>query len=195
MITTIYDRLKVIQGMSFGTVWPLSSYHRVPLAAASRQMKLWKSCCKTIGRPRPRQSYQPPPCPRKQQVRERQRAPDGYRRRQERRQGAAVRESGGGHAEGANGVQVVEGHPSDAGTLVQQTAEAAVREASTSHPRLEATRLAQDISALAIANPAVQQRDAHIEQSNSGPQGQDQAVGDAASGEKIASDEDSMDIS
>ncbi|KAF5575869.1 hypothetical protein FPCIR_12920 [Fusarium pseudocircinatum] len=138
---------------------------------------------------------------------ERQRARDGYRRRQERRQRAAARESGCGHAEGANGVQVIEGHPSDAGhvgmtgdrgeagTIVQQTAEAAAQEASTSLPHLEATRLAQDMSALAIADPAAQQRDAHIEQPNSGPQGPDQAAGDAASAEKVASDEDDMDIS
>ncbi|KAG5766577.1 hypothetical protein H9Q72_005344 [Fusarium xylarioides] len=139
---------------------------------------------------------------------ERQRARDGYRRRQERRQRAAARESGGGHAEGdANGVQGAKSYPSDvghvgmtgdrdeAGTPVQQTTEAAVREASTSLPHLEATRLTQDMSALAIADPAVQQRDAHIEQPNSGPQGSDQAVGDAASAEKVASDEDSMDIS
>ncbi|KAF5623667.1 hypothetical protein F25303_11771 [Fusarium sp. NRRL 25303] len=75
---------------------------------------------------------------------ERQRARDGYRRRQSRRQQAAAHESGGGHAESdSNGVQGVEGHPSDAGHVgmtgdrdeavpqVQQTAEAAVQEASS----------------------------------------------------------------
>ncbi|PNP79510.1 hypothetical protein FNYG_07126 [Fusarium nygamai] len=83
-------------------------------------------------------------------------ARNGCRRRQERRQRGAVGESSGGHAEvDANGMQGVESHPSDAGhdgmtgdrdeagTIVQQTAEAAVREASTSHPHLEATRLAR----------------------------------------------------
>ncbi|KAF5537036.1 hypothetical protein FNAPI_11543 [Fusarium napiforme] len=90
---------------------------------------------------------------------DRQSARVGYRRRRERRQRAAACE--GGHV---NGVQVVESHPSDAGhvgmtgdrdeasTLVQQTAEIAVRE---SLPHLKATRLAHDMSTLAIANPAV----------------------------------------
>lgn len=139
---------------------------------------------------------------------ERQRARDGYRRRQLRRQQAAAHERSGGAAEGgANGVQGAEGHPSDAGhvgmtsdrdeagTQVQRTAEAAVQDASTAHPHLEATRLAQDMSALAIADPAVQQRDAHFEQPDSGPQAADQATGDAAPAEEGASNEDDMDIS
>ncbi|KAG4277222.1 hypothetical protein FPRO04_07519 [Fusarium proliferatum] len=139
---------------------------------------------------------------------ERQRARDGYRRRQLRRQQAAAHErSGVAAGGGANGVQGTEGHPSDAGhvgmtgdrdeagTQFQQTAEAAVQDASTTHSHQEATRLAQGMSALAIADPAVQQRDAHFEQPNSGPQNPDQAIGDAAPAEEGASNEVDMDIS
>ncbi|CZR40751.1 uncharacterized protein FPRO_10339 [Fusarium proliferatum ET1] len=139
---------------------------------------------------------------------ERQRARDGYRRRQSRRQQAAAHESGGGHAESnSNGVQGVEGHPSDAGHVgmtgdrdeagpqVQQTAEAAVQEASTSPPHLETTRLAQDMSSLAIADPAIQQGDAHIEQPNSGPQDPDQIAGDVAPDQVASNLPENMDLS
>ncbi|KAF5533598.1 hypothetical protein FPHYL_13593 [Fusarium phyllophilum] len=139
---------------------------------------------------------------------ERQRARDGYRRRQERRQRAAARESGGRYAErGINSVEGVEGNPSDAGhvnmtgdrdqagTQVQQAAEAPVQEALTSHPHLEVTRLAHDMSTLAIADPAVQQRDAQIEQAKSEPGDTAQGTDDVAP-DQVASDlHEDMDIS
>ncbi|KAF5533440.1 hypothetical protein FMEXI_11822 [Fusarium mexicanum] len=133
---------------------------------------------------------------------ERQCARNGYRRRQLRRQRIASLNSGAGHADlDVNSVQGVEDHPSDAGHIdmtggrdqagnqVQQVVEAAMQEPSTSHPPLEVTRLAQGMSTLAIADSAVQQRDTHVEQPNSGPQDPDRAVGD------IAPDEEVMDIS
>ncbi|KAF4415655.1 hypothetical protein FACUT_13215 [Fusarium acutatum] len=138
---------------------------------------------------------------------ERQRARDGYRRRQARRQQAAAHESGG-HAESdPNDLQGVEGHPSDsghagmagdqdeAGTQVQQTAEAVVREASTSHRHLEVTRLAQGMSALAIADPAIKQGDAQREQPNSGPRDPGQAAGDVAPDQVASNLPENMDIS
>ncbi|KAF5974277.1 hypothetical protein FBULB1_7835 [Fusarium bulbicola] len=129
---------------------------------------------------------------------ERQCARNGYRSRQLRRQRNAAPN---------NAVQGVENHPSDAGHIdmtggrdqagnqVQQVAEAAMQEASTSHPPLEVTRLAQDMSTLAIADSAIQQRDTHAEQPKSGSQDPDRAVGDASPTEQLASNEEVMDIS
>ncbi|PCD30469.1 hypothetical protein AU210_010150 [Fusarium oxysporum f. sp. radicis-cucumerinum] len=130
---------------------------------------------------------------------ERERARDAYRRRQARRQRAAAYEDGGNRAEhGADRVQGLEGHPSDAGhagmtgdrdqaaSQFQQPAEAAVQEASSSVPRLEITRLAHDMSTLAIADPAVQQRDAQLEQPKSGPEDSAQATGDVTPADHAA---------
>ncbi|EXA38194.1 hypothetical protein FOVG_10162 [Fusarium oxysporum f. sp. pisi HDV247] len=140
---------------------------------------------------------------------ERERARDAYRRRQARRQRTAAYEDGGNRAgHGANRVQGLEDHPSDAdhagmtggldqaASQVQQPAEAAVQEASTSVPHLEATRLTHDMSTMAIADLAVEQRDAHLEQPKSEPEDSAQATGDVAPADNVASnlDED-MDFS
>ncbi|KAG5821635.1 hypothetical protein H9Q74_000018 [Fusarium xylarioides] len=140
---------------------------------------------------------------------ERQRARDAYQRRQARRQQAAAHEGGVSSVEmDDNRMRGLEGQTSDAGhvsttddrdqaaTQVQQPSRAYGDMVLVIIPPREATGLAQDLSKLAIADPAVEQRDAQCEQSQAEPESSADTVGDDALGDQGTTDQaDSMETS